>query len=101
VPAAELEPDRNRARRGQQRHEHVAGESARAAGGKPEQVEQEGGGEHARVVLQDRERVAEAAGERRVRPGRASESRVDARQQRAERGERDHCAAGERELSRG
>ena len=101
MPAAELEPDRDRARRGQQRDEEVAGESARAAGGEPEQPEQEGGGEHARVVLQDRERVAEVAGERRVRPGRAGEPRVDARQQRAERGERDHGAGGERELSRG
>ena len=67
LPASQLDPDRDRAGGGERGDDEVAGTATEAAVREAEQDEQERGGEHARVVLKDPGRVAEAAGERRVR----------------------------------
>ena len=64
--------------------------------GKSSSDEQERGGEHARVVLKDPGRVAEAAGESRVRTGRSGQRRVDERESDPERGQADDRARAER-----
>ena len=65
---------------GEGSEDQVSGTAAEAALREAEQGEQERGGEHARVVLEDRDRIAEAAGERRARPRGSGKRRVDERQ---------------------
>jgi hypothetical protein len=99
LPAAQLEPDRDGAGSSERRENEVAGTAAETALGEAEQDEQERGGEHARVVLQEPCGLAEAASERGVRPRPAGELRVEGREGDPDCGGCEHHAGSEREVS--
>ena len=100
LPAAQLEPDGDGARGNESDHDEVAGMATEAAVRKAEQDEQERGGENPRVVGKDRERVAEAARQRRVRPCRAGQRRIRDGKPDTERRQTDHRARTERRTPR-
>ena len=98
LPASQLDPDRNGARGGEGGDDEVAGTATEAALREVEHDEQERGGEHTRVVLKDPGRVAEAAGESRVRTGRSGQRRVNEREPDPECGQADDRARAERRM---